>query len=90
MDTMNPYSEARRTRLFVVNIKQGGKVHCLVLTGTGRSYEKRARCGWRVGSAVAKALFCKRVVAGDLCRKCFRGTSLRPTSAEMADAIADP
>ena len=74
---------------FAVNVNAGGKVHRLISISTGRSREKRALCGWRVGSAVAKAMFCKRVDAGELCRKCFREANARPVGVELEDDAID-
>ena len=74
---------------FAVNVKAGGKVHRLAPIGTRRSDERRALCGWRAGRSVAKAMFCKSVAAGELCRTCFRGASARPTGADLEDDIID-
>ena len=74
-----------------VNVNAGGKVHRLSAVGATLPQEKRrARCGWRAGSAVAKTMFCKRAVAGSLCRKCFRDHGWWPGEGEVEDAIEEP
>ncbi len=88
MDDTSP--GAKDDKFVAVNIKEGGKVHRLIPPSAGRSREKRARCGWRAGSAVSKTMFCKRVAVGDLCRKCFREAGAHPSGAELEDAIEDP
>ena len=88
MDATSP--SAKDDKVVAVNINEGGKVHRLIPASVGRSREKRARCGWKAGSAVAKTMFCKRVVAGVLCRKCFREAGSHPRVAEPEDAIEDP
>ena len=76
------------TKPLAVNVNARGKVHRLISISAGRSHEKRTLCGWRVGSAVAKAMFCKRSASGELCRKCFRKASARSMGAELeGDAI---
>ncbi len=88
--TMYPLdAKAQGAKPFAVNVNAGGKVHRLIPISKGRSREKRALCGWRAGSAVAKAMFCKRAAAGELCRKCFREASARPMGAELEDDAID-
>ena len=82
-------SGAKGDKLVAVNINEGGKVHRLIPTSVGRSREKRSLCGWRAGSAASKAMFCKRAVAGDLCRKCFRTACTQPMGAELEDDAID-
>eukprot|EP00973_Karenia_brevis_P070228 9761275-Karenia_brevis.AAC.2 len=78
------------TKPFAVNVNAGGNVHRVVSRKTGRCREKRALCGWRAGSVVAKAMFCKRVAAGKLCRKCFHDASAQTIGDELeGDAIDD-
>ena len=82
--------KAQDSKTFAVNVNAGGKVHRLVLSTTGRSREKRAICGWIPGAAVANAKFCKRVAAGQLCRKCFREANAPLKNAGLeGDAIDD-
>ena len=86
MDTSG--SKTQGAKRFAVNVNAGGKIHRLVSASAGRSREQRALCGWRAGSAVAKAMFCKRAATGELCCKCFREASARLKGAEMErDAI---
>ena len=74
-----------------VNINAGGKVHRLSANSAAMPYEKRrTHCGWRAGSAVAKTMFCKRVIAGYLCRKCFRDHSHGPSETRLEEAIEEP
>ena len=75
---------------YAMNVNAGGKVHRLV-PKTGRRWEdKRTLCGWRAGAAVAKAMSCKSIAAGALCRKCFREVNMLPLSIESEDdAIED-
>ena len=74
---------------FIMNVNARGKVHRLISINVGHCREKRALCGWRAGSAVAKAMFCKRTATGELCRKCFREASTRPMDTELEDDAID-
>ena len=84
-----PDAKAQGAKPFVMNVNAGAKVHRLIPLSMGRPREKRALCGWRAGSAVAKAMFCKRAATGELCRKCFREASARPMGAELEDDAID-
>ena len=83
-------SKAQGAKPFAVNVNEGRRVRRLISLSTGRSCENRALCGWRVGSAMTKAIFCNRADAGELCRKCVREASARPMGVELeGEAIDD-
>ena len=82
--------KAQGEKLVAVNMNAGGKIHRLSLSNAARPRDKRrAICGWWAGSAVSKTFFCKSAVAANLCGKCFRQTSKRPSDGELEDAIED-
>ena len=65
-------------KFFASNVNAGGKLHRLLRPTTEFYHDKRAVCGWRAGSVVAKAMLRKRMSSQELCRKCFREISARP------------
>ena len=90
-DRVESSAQKAKGESMAVNVNAGGKVHRLSPGSAALPYEKRrAHCGWRAGSAVAKTMFCKRAGAGYLCRKCFRDHGPRPGESELEEAIEEP
>ena len=93
METKLASAEAEASKdggkIYAVNTKLGGRVHRLTQSSAQLPLDKkRARCGWRAGSSVALAAFCKRAALGKLCRKCFREAALRRAGEEEDDVIS--
>ena len=82
-------SQAARCKIFAVNINVGGKLHRLLPTAMELYHDKRTACGWRVGSAVAKARFCSDKPTMKLCRKCFPDKDQYQTREIIDDAIEE-
>ena len=75
-------------KYLAVNVKASGKVHRLSSTSATQPREKwRARCGWWAGAT--KTMLCKRMVAGNLCRKCFHSRSMRADESDLQEAIEE-
>ena len=78
----------------IINIKQGGLVHCVSEKTRNLSREqRRSHCGWRVGGAVANVRFTKTSLwpppckSSLLCSRCFPsgGTSATTKTVAAAD-----
>ena len=75
-------------KLYAINVKPGGRVHCFSDVEAQRPPSKRrALCGWQTGRCVAQVAFCTRVEAGTLCRKCCYPTALPTGKSEEGDVI---
>ena len=83
----------------IINIKQGGLVHCVSEKTRNLSREqRRSHCGWRVGGAVANVRFTKTSFwppackSNLLCSRCFASSGASPTTegvytSEASDRI---
>ena len=85
MATNTTDKETPVNKSFASNVNAGGKLHRLLRPTTEFYHDKRAICGWRAGSVVAKAMFCKRMPTQELCKKCFREISARPSGPALED-----
>eukprot|EP00973_Karenia_brevis_P066799 9286343-Karenia_brevis.AAC.1 len=90
MEAASTKLKGTNENMFVINMKNNGKIHRLHISNSEESRERqRAYCGWWAGESVARAFFCKRVVAGNLCRKCFRGCDTQTKGEKLNDSIED-